>query len=222
MKFKFGVRLHCWGEWACFTRPEMRAERVSYDVITPSAARGVLEAIYWKPEIRWVIDRITVLNPVRFTSIRRNEVSETISAATASKVMNGGGGKLHLQITDPDVRQQRATLLLRDVGYMIEAHFEIQSGPENAAKHLDQFNRRARRGACFTRPYLGCREFAAHFALLESENDVPKVDDSLKGERDLGWMLHDIDFGKNKEARFFRAQMRDGVITVPPLAGATA
>jgi CRISPR-associated protein Cas5d len=217
---QFGIRLHCWGEWACFTRPEMKAERVSYDVMTPSAARGILEAIYWKPEIRWVVDRITVLNPIRFTSVRRNEVSETISAATASKVMQAGRGKLHLQITD--CRRQRATLLLRDVGYVIEAHFDILSGPENAAKHLDQFNRRARRGACFTRPYLGCREFAAHFALLEDESDMPQADASLKGERDLGQMLHDIDYGNDKEARFYRVQMRDGVITVPPLAGATA
>jgi CRISPR-associated protein Cas5d len=200
----FGVRLHCWGEWACFTRPEMKVERVSYDAITPSAARGILEAIYWKPEIRWVVDRITVLNPVRFSSIRRNEVSEKISEGKARRIMNAGAGDLSLQITE--ARQQRAALLLRDVGYVIEAHFDIQGGPENAAKHLDQFNRRARRGACFTRPYLGCREFAAHFALLEEEDDIPDVDASLKGERDLGWMLHDIDFGKDKEARFFRAR----------------
>ncbi|MGD0446141.1 MAG: type I-C CRISPR-associated protein Cas5c [Edaphobacter sp.] len=216
----FGVRLHCWGEWACFTRPEMKVERVSYDAITPSAARGVLEAIYWKPEIHWIIDRITVLNPIRFSSVRRNEVSEKIREGTARRIMNAGTGDLYLQITE--ARQQRAALLLRDVGYVIEAHFDIQGGPGNAAKHLDQFNRRARRGACFTRPYLGCREFAAHFALLEEGDEIPEVDASLKGERDLGWMLHDIDFGKDKEARFFRAQMRDGVITVPSLAGAIA
>jgi CRISPR-associated protein Cas5d len=216
----FGVRLHCWGEWACFTRPEMKVERVSYDVITPSAARGILEAIYWKPEIRWVIDRITVLNPIRFSSVRRNEVSEKISEATAAKVMKEGSGDLSLQITE--FRQQRAALLLRDVDYIIEAHFTIQSGPENAAKHLDQFNRRARTGACFTRPYLGCREFAAHFALLEDTQGAPSVDSSLSGERDLGWMLHDINFGGNKEARFFRAVMVDGVIVVPPLEGAAA
>lgn len=216
----FGIRLHCWGEWACFIRPEMKVERVSYDAMTPSAARGVLEAVYWKPEIHWVVDRITVLNPIRFSSIRRNEVSEKISEGTARAVMNAGHGELGLEITE--VRQQRAALLLRDVGYVIDAHFDIQSGPENAPKHLDQFNRRARRGACFTRPYLGCREFAAHFALLETENDMPTVDASLKGDRDLGWMLHDIDFGRQQEARFFRARMMDGVITVPPLESATA
>lgn len=163
---------------------------------------------------------IPVLNPICFSSVRRNEVSEKIGEAAAAKVMKAGAGDLFLDVIE--FRQQRASLLLRDVSYIIEAHFEIQSGPENAAKHLDQFNRRARRGACFTRPYLGCREFAAHFALLEEANDVPTVDASLAGETDLGWMLHDIDFGSNKEARFFRAVMRDGVIEVPPLSGAAA
>lgn len=216
----YGIRLHAWGEWACFTRPEMKVERVSYDVMTPSAARGILEAIYWKPEIRWVIDRITVLNPIRFASIRRNEVSEKIALGTAAAVMKSGAGDLGIEITD--FRQQRASLLLRRVAYLIDAHFEIASGPENAAKHLDQFKRRARRGACFTRPYLGCREFAADFALIEDDNTMPLPDESLLGERDLGWMLHDIDFGGAKDARFFRAQMRDGVITVPARSGGAA
>lgn len=216
----FGVRLHCWGEWACFTRPEMKVERVSYDVITPSAARGILEAIYWKPEIRWIIDRITVLNPIHFSSFRRNEVSEKIGAVAAAKVMKAGAGELSLDVTE--FRQQRAALVLRDVSYLIDAHFTIESGAENVAKHLDQFNRRARRGACFTRPYLGCREFAAHFALVEEANQPPPADPSLAGERDLGWILHDIDFGSDRTVRFFRALMRDGVIDVPPLAGATA
>jgi CRISPR-associated protein Cas5d len=198
----------------------MKVERVSYDVMTPSAARGILESIYWKPEIRWVIDRITVLNPIRFASIRRNEVSEKIAQGTAAGAMKSGAGCLGFEITD--VRQQRASLLLRKVAYLIDAHFEIVSGLENAAKHLDQFKRRARRGACFTRPYLGCREFAADFALLEGEDSIPGPDESLLGERDLGWMLHDIDFGGTKDARFFRAQMRDGVITVPAIAGGAA
>jgi CRISPR-associated protein Cas5d len=218
----FGIRLHCWGEWACFTRPEMKVERVSYDAMTPSAARGILEAIYWKPEIRWAIDRITVLQPIRFSSLRRNEVKDKISAASVAKVMKANAGDLSLIVSDGDNRQQRAALLLCDVSYIIDAHFEILSGPENAAKHLDQFQRRARRGACFTRPYLGCREFAAHFALLEPDVTSPAVDKSLAGERDLGWMLHDIDFGAGRQARFFRAVMRDGVIDVPPLTGAHA
>jgi CRISPR-associated protein Cas5d len=220
----FGIKLHCWGEWACFTRPEMKVERVSYDVMTPSAARGIVEAIYWKPEIRWHIDRITVLNPIKFTSVRRNEVKDKIGAGTVAKAMKEGSGSLGFYVDEGDNRQQRATLMLRDVGYVIEAHIEILNGPDNIAKHLDQFNRRARKGACFTRPYLGCREFAADFALLETEGEVPAVHSSLTGERDLGWMLHDIDFAesKDKQARFFRAVMRDGVIDVPAFAGAHA
>lgn len=219
----FGIKLHCWGEWACFTRPEMKVERVSYDVMTPSAARGVVEAIYWKPEIRWHIDRITVLNKIQFTSVRRNEVKDKIGAG-ATKAMKDGVGNLAFYVDEGDNRQQRATLMLRKVGYIIEANIEILSGPDNIAKHLDQFNRRARNGACYTRPYLGCREFAADFELLEADSVTPVVDASLAGPRDLGWMLHDIDFTdpKNMQARFFHATMQDGVIEVPPFAEAYA
>jgi CRISPR-associated protein Cas5d len=203
----------------------MKVERVSYDAMTPSAARGVVEAIYWKPEIRWHIDRITVLKPIKFTSVRRNEVKDKIGAGSVAKAMKDGVGNLAFYVDDPhtpDNRQQRATLMLREVGYIIEAHIEILSGPDNIAKHLDQFNRRARKGSCYTRPYLGCREFAADFALLEAESAIPAVDPSLAGERDLGYMLHDIDFGNDKQARFFRAIMRDGVIDVPKFAEALA
>ncbi len=217
----YGVKLHCWGDWACFTRPEMKVERVSYDAMTPSAARGVVEAIYWKPEIRWHIDRITVLKPIQFTSVRRNEVKDKIGAG-AAKAMKDGVGNLAFCVDDGDNRQQRATLMLRDVAYTIEAHIEILGGPDNIAKHLDQFNRRARKGSCFTRPYLGCREFAADFELLEAESAIPKVHESLSGDRDLGWMLHDIDFSnaKDKQAKFFHAFMRDGVIDVNACAAA--
>jgi CRISPR-associated protein Cas5d len=200
----------------------MKVERVSYDVMTPSAARGVVEAIYWKPEIRWHIDRITVLNPIKFTSVRRNEVKDKIGAGTVAKAMKDGAGDLAFYVDEGDNRQQRATLMLRDVGYIIEAHIEILRGPDNIAKHLDQFNRRARKGSCYTRPYLGCREFAANFALLEAESAMPHVHTSLAGERDLGWMLHDIDFADEMKARFFRATMRDGVIDVPKFAEALA
>ncbi|MGF1633210.1 MAG: type I-C CRISPR-associated protein Cas5c [Phycisphaerae bacterium] len=210
----YGVKVHCWGDFACFTRPEMKVERVSYDVITPSAARGVLEAIYWKPEIRWVIDRLRVLNRVQFTSMRRNEVGAKIPAGTARAAMKAGRGNLGLVVEEN--RQQRAALLLRDVAYVIDAHFEIRSGEPNEAKHLDQFNRRARAGQCFHRPYLGCREFAADFALLEPGTEPPVPHESLLGERDLGWMLHDIDFANGRQTRFFHAVMRDGVIDVPP------
>jgi CRISPR-associated protein Cas5d len=181
-----------------------------------------VEAIYWKPEIRWHIDRITVLNPIKFTSVRRNEVKDKIGAGTVAKAMKDGAGDLAFYVDEGDNRQQRATLMLRDVGYIIEAHIEILSGPDNIAKHLDQFNRRARKGSCYTRPYLGCREFAANFALLEAESAMPHVHTSLAGERDLGWMLHDIDFADEMKARFFRATMRDGVIDVPKFAEALA
>jgi CRISPR-associated protein Cas5d len=214
----YGIKLPCWGEWACFTRPEMKVERVSYEAMTPSAARGVVEAIYWKPEIRWRIDRITVLKPIRFASVRRNEVSDKIATAAVTKAMKDGRGDLAFYVDEGDNRQQRATLMLRDVGYVIEAHFDLLGGPDNIAKHLDQFNRRARKGSCFTRPYLGCREFVAHFALLE-DGGMPAIDPSLAGQRDLGWMLHDIDFASEKQARFFRAVMQDGTIDVPAFAG---
>lgn len=216
----YGIRLHCWGEWACFTRPEMKVERVSYDVMTPSAARAIVEAIYWKPELQWVIDRITVLGPIRFNSIRRNEVSEKVSAKVAEGAMSAGRSDIALFVEE--ARQQRAALILRDVGYVIDAHFVIRSGEANEGKHLDIFNRRARQGQCFTRPYLGCREFAAEFRLLEAGDRAPEVDASLMGERELGWMLHDIDFANGREPLFFRATMRDGVIDVPALRGARA
>lgn len=208
----FGVRLHVWGDYACFTRPEMKVERVSYDVMTPSAARGMLEAVYWKPQIRWVVDRLHVLRPIRFASMRRNEVSRKVAARSIEEAIKTEG----LGIDDEGVRQQRATLLLRDVAYVIEAHFEIVSGEENVGKHLDVFSRRARVGQCFTRPCFGCREFAADFALIESGAALPPADESLAGERDLGWMLHDLDFANGMTPRFFRARMVDGVIAVPP------
>jgi CRISPR-associated protein Cas5d len=193
----------------------MNVERVSYDVITPSAARGIIEAVYWKPEIRWVIDRLRVLRPIRFTSQRRNEVGTKISAATASKAMKDGKGSLGLYVEEE--RQQRAALFLRDVAYVIEAHFDIVGGETNEAKHLDQFNRRARAGQCFTRPYLGTRECAADFALIEPGDALPPTQlPPEQRDRDLGWMLHDIDFDNDRQPRFFDAVMRNGVVEVPP------
>jgi CRISPR-associated protein Cas5d len=210
----YGLSLHVWGERACFTRPEMKVERVSYDVMTPSAARGIVEAVHWKPAIRWIIDKITVLKPIRFESLRRNEVGHKIPAGAARTAMNAGRGELALVVEDD--RQQRASTLLRDVAYLIDAHFEMtaRAGPEdNPAKHLEMARRRARMGQCFHRPCLGCREFAADFALVEGEPPVP--DAALAGERDLGWMLHDIDFANGMTPRFFRARMVGGVIAVP-------
>jgi CRISPR-associated protein Cas5d len=189
----------------------MKVERVSYDVITPSAARGVLEAIYWKPQIRWVIDRLRVLKPVQFTNIRRNEVGTKVSAANAAKCMKSGRGALGIFVEEE--RQQRAATILREVAYVIEAHFDVLSGEDNPAKHLETFKRRAAKGQCFHRPYLGCREFPADFALVG--DDLPPSELMGKGDRDLGFMLHDIDFATGMMPRFFRATMRDGIIEVP-------
>ncbi len=204
----YGIKLKVWGDYACFTRPEMKAERVSYDVMTPSAARGVLEAIHWKPAIKWCIDRIHVLNPIRFDSVRRNEVKSKISADTIKSAMRGTPVDLHQYAADD--RVQRAALLLRDVAYIIEAHFEMTSnaGDEDTPeKHYNIFLRRARSGQCHMQPYLGCREFPAHFMLLEGE--TPKS--SLTGEQDLGWMLYDMDFTNDMQPQFFRPLMTNGV-----------
>jgi len=190
----------------------MKAERVSYEVMTPSAARGILEAIYWKPEILWCIDRLHVLRPIRFTTIRRNEVGSKASAREAEQVMRSERGSLGL-IADDD-RQQRAATVLRDVAYVIEAHFDVIGGGDPDAKHIAMFERRARQGQCFHRPYLGCREFAAHFEWID---DAPPRSE-LTGRRDLGFILHDIDFANGMSPRFFHATMQDGVIDVPPFA----
>lgn len=208
----YGIKLHIWGDYACFTRPEMKVERVSYDVITPSAARNILDAIYWKPPIRWVIDRIHVLKPIRFTNIRRNELGGVLSYANSKRAMKGTG-EPPVTYAEED-RQQRAALILRDVGYLIEAHFEFTGkGDTNIGKHLDMFNRRARRGQCFNQPYLGCREFPAHFELVEGD---PPESTLEQKDRDLGWMLHDIDFDNDRTPRFYHATMSEGVIDVPP------
>ncbi len=218
----YGIRLEVWGSYACFTRPEMKVERVSYDVITPSAARAILEAIYWKPQIRWHVRRLHVLAPIQFTNIRRNEVASKASARTAATAMKAGSGNLGLYIEED--RQQRAALVLKDVRYGIEADFEVldprfeKNGPamapnEVAGKHLDMFRRRAAAGQYFHHPYLGCREFAADFALVDEGFSVPSP---LTGEKELGYMLHDIDFARDRTPRFFRATLRDGVLDVPP------
>ena len=235
----YGIRLEVWGDYASFNRPEMKVERVSYDVMTPSAARGILEAIYWKPQMRWVVDRIRVLAPIRFTHVRRNEISGKIPAGSVKTAMRRGTGNLAIAVEEH--RQQRAARILRDVRYGIEAHVEVldptaRDGsvlehPE--AKHLEAFKRRASKGQFFHHPYLGCREFPAHFRLLDDGEPFGRCPPDLAGERDLGYMLWDIDFvhdpgGKvidshrgrrlRAEPRFFRAQMRDGVVDVPPRA----
>tara|TARA_R110002072_G_scaffold1130_10_gene9447 strand:+ start:25017 stop:25697 length:681 start_codon:yes stop_codon:yes gene_type:complete len=215
----YGIKLHIWGEYACFTRPEMKVERVSYDVITPSAARGILEAIHWKPAIRWVVDEIQVLKPIRFESVRRNEVASKISARNVSTAMKKKSTEnLFILVDDGKERQQRAATILKNVSYIVSAHFELTekaSADDNEGKHLDIFNRRTKKGQCFHQPYMGTREFPAHFSIVE--NDSLPVSSLGEGEvdKDLGWMLHDIDFENNKEPHFYRALMTGGVIKVP-------
>ncbi len=214
----YGIKLHIEGENACFTRPEMKVERVSYDVITPSAARGILEAIHWKPAIQWVIDKIHVLEPIRFESIRRNEVASKISARNVTSAMKKGSTEgLYILSDDGKERQQRAAMILKNVGYIIEAHFVLtdKAGEgDNEGKHLDTFNRRARKGQCFHQPCFGTREFPVQFTLIE-EGVLP-ASNLLERDRDFGWMLHDIDFANKNTPHFFRAVMKDGVINVPP------
>ncbi|MBR5882477.1 MAG: type I-C CRISPR-associated protein Cas5 [Mailhella sp.] len=209
-----GVRLKVWGEYALFTRPENKAERMSYDVPTPSAARGILEAIHWKPAIRWVVDRIHVLNPITFDSIRRNEVSDKGPSLKKINESLQSGESLSLIIEKK--RQQRASLVLRHVAYVIEAHFELtdRAGDlDNDGKHIDIFRRRARNGECFQQPCLGCREFPAYFSLLEDE-EMPVSALADDAPRDLGLMLYDIDFVHNKMPMFYRPKLENGIIDV--------
>lgn len=209
------VRLRAWGAYACFTRPEMKVERVSYDAMTPSAARGILEAIYWKPQICWVVERIHVLNTIRFTSLRRNEVGckvVVLGPSGVAQAMKSGHGRLGIYVENK--RQPRAAIVLRDVDYLIEGHFEVLSGDDPPPKHREMFRRRAEKGQCFHRPYLGCREFDCQFAW--HDGDPPRGAYTDVPQRDLGLMLHDIDFANDMTPRFFHAIMRHGVIDVPP------
>lgn len=209
------IKVEVWGDYACFTRPEMKTERVSYDVMTPSAARGILESVFWHPGLKYVIDRIHVYSPIRFTNIRRNEVKEKISANEVKKLMETGKGKEFLAA--PECIQQRAAMVLRDVHYVIEAHFDMteRAAPgDNPGKFQDILKRRLERGQCYSMPYLGTREFPAHFRRCEV---IPPCPEELRGERDLGWMLLDMDYSdpENIVPRFFRATLKDGVMDVP-------
>lgn len=225
-------------DFACFTRPEMKVERVSYDVMTPSSARAVFESIVWKPAIRWRVTKIDVLKPIRWISVRRNEVGAVFSTRNVQAAMGAGSGDLGLYVEDE--RQQRAGLFLRDVAYRIHAYFELRDpsfhklhftyfskvpanrGEEdlhampdnNTAKFMSMFERRASRGQCVNQPYLGCREFACSFRLVEDVKAEPKP---LAETRDLGWMLYDLDYSNpaNPKPRFFPARLDNGVINVP-------
>jgi CRISPR-associated protein Cas5d len=209
-----GIRLHVSGDYACFTRPEMKVERVSYDVMTPSAARGILEAVHWKPAIRWIVEKIHVLKPIRFQSIRRNEVGAKAPAGAIRKAM-AAGSLAGLNLVVEDERQQRAATVLVDVAYVIEARFDLTdraAADDNAGKHLDIFNRRARKGQCFHQPCLGTREFPARFELVEPGASVPRA---IVEDRDFGFMLWDIDHAGDRSSLFFRARLDNGVLSVP-------
>ena len=210
------VRLRVWGDFACFTRPEMKVERVSYDVMTPSAARNILQAICWKPAIDWEVLRIDVLRPIRWTSVRRNEVGSVVPTTSVISAMKRGAGTLGLYVEDD--RQQRAGLILRDVEYLIHARFHMtrRAGPDdNPGKFADMFRRRAERGQCAWQPYLGCREFAAYFAPVPNGHASAQAVDET---RDLGWMLHDLDYDTHPTPtpQFFRAQLDAGRMDIPP------
>lgn len=208
-----GVKVKVWGEYALFSRPELKSERYSYDIITPSAARGILDAVYWHPGMKWVIDKIYVKKPILFTSIRRNEVKSKISANNVLPVYNGAKEPLYISTKSEIV--QRASVLLRDVEYVISAHFELtdRANPgDNAGKFKDIIMRRLKRGECFHTPYFGCREFPANFCLCEEEEIITAYEQ--EEERDLGLMLYDMDYSDpaNIEPIFFRAVMRRGVV----------
>jgi len=194
----------------------MKVERVSYEVMTPSSARSIFEAILWKPQIRWRVHCIEVLKPMKWINLRRNEVSAIVSTRNVQQAMNAGAGDLGLYIEDE--RQQRAGYFLRDVAYRI--HAELSLNPEKRGEHplvkyTEMFSRRASKGQCVNQPYLGCREFAADFKLVEISDTAAAP---IAQSKDLGWMLHDMDFTHAHDPRpkFFQAQMREGVIDVPP------
>ena len=208
------IMMEVWGDYASFNRPEMKTERVSYDVMTPSAARGILEAVYWHPGMRWVIDRIYVLNPVKTTNIKRNEVKEKMSSQAARRAMKGEQVSLYLDAREKI--QPRAALLLQDVRYIIEAHFVMTdqaNQTDNPGKFQDIMKRRLKRGQCFHTPYLGTREFPAKFRLYDPQE---KITTAYTGEIDLGYMLYDLDYNGDSgiEPMFFRAKLVDGILDV--------
>lgn len=206
------VKVEVWGDYACFSRPEMKVERITYDVITPSAARGLLEAVFWHPGMKWFIDTIYVLSPIQLTNVKRNEVKSKIMASNVKGVMMGGKNELFLS-TSSDI-QQRSSLVLQNVHYVIEAHFELTdraNKSDNAGKFQDMIRRRLQRGQCFHQPYFGCREFAARFREW-SGDEIPCIQET----RDLGYMLWDLDYSDSNEIKpiFFHAKLDHGVLRV--------
>ena len=212
-KMGVGVKVHVWGDYALFSRPELKTERYSYDVITPSAARGILDAVYWHPGMRWVIDKIYVKNPICFTSVRRNEVKSKILASNVLQAYNGADKPLYISAREDIV--QRAALVLCNVSYVIEAHFEMTdkaNASDNPGKFKDIIMRRLKRGECYHMPYFGCREFPVNFSICDEE-EVHTIYDEIP-EKDLGFMLYDLDYsdGNNIQPMFYRAIMKRGVL----------
>ena len=208
-----GVKVKVWGNFALFSRPELKVERCSYDVMTPSAARGILDAIYWHPGLKWVVDKIYVRKPIQFTSVRRNEVKSKVLASSVLQAYNGGEKPLYISSKEEIV--QRASLLLCDVEYVIDAHFEMTeraNATDNPGKFKDIIMRRLRRGECFHMPYFGCREFPAHFCLWEEEKISTAYEDVE--EKDLGLMLYDLDYRNPEDIQpmFFRAVLKRGIL----------
>lgn len=217
----YGVKFRVWGDYALFSRPELKVERVSYDIITPSAAKGIIDCIYWKPAIKWRIDKIHVIKPIRFTNIRRNEVSDT---ATLSAVKSCMKNLKPYNIITNETRQLRAAMVLCDVEYVIEAHFDRVDNKwgerDTEEGHYNIALRRLRKGQYFQKPFLGTREFPAEFQIIENDEDIPKSE--LSGEKDLGYMLLDIGYKDNEETfgvepKFFRAKLYDGVLNLAKL-----
>lgn len=211
----YGFSIEAWGDRALFTRPELSVERVTYDVITPSAARGLIESVYWHPGMRYVIDRIHVINPIEFSSVRRNEVKVKASAAAMRAAVQGTKSLPYISSQENIV--QRASLILTDVRYVIDAHFVMtdKSKPEdNLGKFCDILRRRLRKGQCYSQPYFGCREFPANVRLLEGGVPSGAYDDLP--ERDFGIMLYDMDYSNSEDISpmFYRAVMRNGTIDV--------
>lgn len=208
-----GVKVKVWGHFALFSRPELKVERCSYDVMTPSAARGILDAIYWHPGLKWVVDKIYVRKPIQFTSVRRNEVKSKVLASSVLQAYNGGEKPLYISSKEEIV--QRASMLLCDVEYVIDAHFEMTeraNATDNPGKFKDIIMRRLRRGECFHMPYFGCREFPAHFCLWEEEK-IPTAYEDVE-EKDLGLMLYDLDYRNPEDIQpmFFRAVLKRGIL----------
>ncbi len=233
MSSDYGFKIMVSGDYACFTRPELKVERVSYDVPTPGALEGLIKCVYWKPAIRYIIDEIVVFNPINFINIRRNEVKDKVNLSAVKSAMNGKGGEP--EIYTKESINQRGGMVLRDVLYGVGFHFELTGlrsdhEDEGEAKHFNILRRRLENGQCFRQPVLGCREFSVREIYPVEEFPYEKIHESLKGDRDLGFMLYRMEFedkgrplngdwdepkfSDSARPSFYRPHMVDGVIDV--------